>query len=96
MTNSTPASNSTYEPPKYATSPRLTLGDLETTITVGEALEIANLVAERVRDNIEANIEHWTDDEGLHMIPFTKDLNEEVPQTVTNAIVEYLLSNNII
>lgn len=73
-------------PPTHATSPRLTLGDLERTITVAQAREIAASAAAAVEEHLEAVREHWTDDEGLHELPYRKQVEEQMPGWIDGAI----------
>lgn len=83
-------------PPTHATGPKLTIGDLDKTLTVAQVLALVDDVAAAVRDNVEANIEHWSDDDGLHWTPFQNDLDQEVPATANSSMLSYLLSNGII
>lgn len=84
------------EAPKTAGAPKLTLGDLKATLTVEQALELVADVVAATRNNIEANIEHWSDDEGLHWMPFQDDLDKELPKVADSEALAYFIYNRII
>lgn len=84
------------EVPKTAGAPKITLGDLKATLTVEQALELIDQVVSAARDNIEANIEHWSDDDGLHWTPFQNDLDEELPKLANSEALAYFINNRII
>lgn len=85
-----------FVPPTHATVPKITLGDLQATLTVEQVIELIEQVVSVTRDHIEATIEHWTDDDGLHWTPFQNDLDSELPGIADNEAFVYLTNNRII
>jgi len=55
---------------------RLRLSDLEQTVTLGEVWD--KLDTEALIQIVRAGIEHWTDDEGLHVTRFEEDLRDDL------------------
>jgi len=55
---------------------RLRLSDLEQTVTLGEVWDKLDTGA--LIQLVRAGIEHWTDDEGLHVTPFEEDLRDDL------------------
>lgn len=53
---------------------RITYGDLEKSVTLGEVYDSLN--AGEIIELVRAGIEHWTDDEGLHVTRFEEDLRD--------------------
>lgn len=65
---------------------KITVGDLKKTITVEQALEMVQDLADRAVWVVENNLEHWTDDEGLHQIPFMRDVKSELEEGLRDRI----------
>ena len=84
------------EVPKTAGAPKITLGDLKATLTVEQALELIDQVVSATRDNIEANIEHWSDGDWMHWTPFRRDLDKELPKLTDSEALSYFINNRII
>lgn len=84
------------EIPKSAGASTITLGDLEKTLTVEQALELVKHVVSEVLVSVDASIEHWTDDEGLHWTPFQKDVDKKMPQLIDSEALYFLMSERII
>lgn len=64
----------------------ITIGDLDKTIKVKEVLNITDEISGKVLTTVDELIEHWTDDEGLHHIPFFQDLEKLLDQRIQDAI----------
>lgn len=67
------------------------LGDMNKLVTIGDVLDVLDelLTAEdafEISDKIEANLEHWTDDEGLHHAPFTQDLTIDISRLIEDKL----------
>lgn len=65
----------------------LRLGDLSKLLTVEDVQKmLEELVEQLIEETVPGRIEHWTDDEGLHRIPFEKDLKEEIESAADGAL----------
>lgn len=71
-------SNTQNNGPVFATAPRLTIGDLEHDVPLGNVLEVVEYLREALVDQVVASIEHWTDDEGVHFTPLRRELAGDV------------------
>lgn len=70
---------------------RILLGDLDKTITVGEALDAFEQALAELSYLVEGRIEHWTDDEGLHVSPFQDDLETTLREELTHTFEANIL-----
>ena len=84
------------EVPKNVGESKITVGDLEKTLTVEQALELVDHVMSEVRSSIESTIEHWSDEEGLHWKPFQKDLDKKLPELMESEALYYFMSERIV
>lgn len=75
---------------------KLTLGDMTKAITVEDAIEAAETASHSVYTLVQALLEHWTDDEGLHQTPFSKELAESLPEVLFNATSKSLSQKGLI
>lgn len=82
--------------PTHASEPRLTLGDLDKTLTVRQAMELAQDVRHEVSERFESLLEHWTDDEGIHYEPLGRDLEDQLPLAAEAAAAKYLRQIHIL
>ena len=82
--------------PKNVGESKITVGDLEKTLTVEQALELVDHVVSEVRSSIEATIEHWSDGKGLHWTPFQKDLDTKLPELTDSEVLYFLMSERIV
>lgn len=64
--------------PRFATAPRLTIGDLEQDVSLGNVMEVVEYLRETLVDQVVASIEHWTDDDGVHFTPLKRELAGDV------------------
>lgn len=64
--------------PRFATVPRLTIGDLEQDVSLGNVMEVVEYLRETLVDQVVASIEHWTDDDGVHFTPLKRELTGDV------------------
>lgn len=71
---------------------RLRNFELDEEISKSTALVLVDDLAEAALSLIDSLIEHWTDDEGLHIRPFEKALREQLPREM-RAIAERELSS---
>lgn len=84
------------EMPKDVGQSKITIGDLEKTLTVEQALELVDHVVSEVRSSIEATIENWSDGKGLHWTPFQKDLDKKLPELTDSEVLYFLMSERIV
>ena len=66
------------------------LGDLEQTVTIGDVIDAMDQQVAETRDLVIALIEHWTDDEGLHLTPFLKELQSSLEERSDNIAKELI------
>lgn len=71
---------------------RLPMASLSTEVTVGKVLDSVPQLIDALEDRIYACIEHWSDDEGLHWMPFQDDLGKELREVIESVILEELVS----
>lgn len=75
-------------------SAKITIGDLSKTMTVEQAQEMLDYMVSLAETTVDALIEHWTDDEGLHHIPFEKDLAKNLREDAERALYEQIKDLN--
>lgn len=74
--------------PRFATAPRLTIGDLEQDVSLGNILEAVEYLKGTFVDQVVASIEHWTDDEGVHFTPLMRELSGDVTEFADDLLRE--------
>lgn len=60
--------------------------DLDRTVTVRQVLEICSALKDDLASTLHANLEHWTDDDGLHQGSFARDAEREFGADVDRAM----------
>lgn len=90
MSNSPVSKPAEFEIPVAAGPAQLRLGDLNKTITVNQAIQLAQDVCAAVLEEVEGCIEHWTDDEGTHRVPLRNNLEESAPKVTEQAAMFFL------
>ena len=66
---------------------RLTNGDMAKTVTVEATVEAVELAANKAYTLVQALLEHWTDNEGLHEGQFLKELAAELPKALSDGVI---------
>lgn len=79
-----------YMSPEGLTAPRNF--EMDQTVTVGSLESIAEGLSQRIEQYILAQVEHWSDDEGLHRYPFERELEKELGDVVRKALLDECLS----
>lgn len=70
--------------PEGAMRPRLF--ELSGSVPVSHLEMIAEDLKEELLEYLEGRLDHWTDDEGLHRLPFEKDYAEGLDELLSNAL----------
>lgn len=58
------------------------LFELDEVVTRRQLSDVVEGIAQAVLTLVDANLEHWTDGEGLHYAPFFEDLKAELPDKI--------------
>lgn len=82
--------------PTHATAHVVRQVDLQRTLTVEQALQLGESLGEDLREYIEGRYEHWTDDEGTHFVPLTKELDADLADEAQEAVLRALRNLDII
>lgn len=69
---------------------RLTVGDLNKKVTIEQVMEAFKPEDFIKALELDALIEHWTDKEGLHITPFTRELKATLDDIFEESIQELL------
>lgn len=66
---------------------KLTLGDMAKAVTVEDTIEAVELASNSAYTLVQALLEHWTDDEGLHERQFLKELAAKLPKALSDGVI---------
>lgn len=66
---------------------QLTNGDLVKTVSVEDAIEATELSTNKAYTLVQALLEHWTDNDGLHSAQFLKELAVELPKVLSDGVI---------
>lgn len=61
---------------------KITIGDLDETVTIREVLAMLEEMKDEQASDVMAAVEHWTDGEGLHYVPFEKALDSDFEERI--------------